>query len=142
MTDEGDSVTVDESVADDDARALTRAVTELTRVVTSLDELLRRDYPKRSEIERRFTSKGTTRRAIMWAVVVAIGTVIGCFAISTGAYAVCFTGVDNPGICSVVPGYQDRIDRRDEINEVDRLNELRIDRLERELGLQEMEPEE
>lgn len=49
-------------MAEDDARELTRAVNNLTRVVTNLDELLRRDYPKRAEIERRFTSKQQSRR--------------------------------------------------------------------------------
>ena len=52
-------------MAEDDARELTRAVNNLTRVVANLDELMRRDYPKRAEIERRFVSKQSSRRSMV-----------------------------------------------------------------------------
>lgn len=53
----------------DGARELTRAVTNLTRVVSNLDELLRRDYPKRAEIERRYMSKQASRRLVTQGIV-------------------------------------------------------------------------
>lgn len=64
----------------DSARELTRAVNNLTRVVTNLDELLRRDYPKRAEIERRFVSKQSSRRqALQFVVIILIIAMLGVY---------------------------------------------------------------
>ena len=59
-------------MVDDTARDLTLAVNNLTRVVTNLDELLRRDYPKRTEIDRRFVSKQVARRMIAQGVILVL----------------------------------------------------------------------
>lgn len=57
---------------EDTARELTQAVNNLTRVVTNLDELLRRDYPKRTEIERRFMSKQESRRLFIQGLILVL----------------------------------------------------------------------
>lgn len=79
-------------MAEDDARELTRAVNNLTRVVTNLDELLRRDYPKRAEIERRFTSKQQSRRMfaqglVLIVIIAALGTY---FQVQSNQQETCF----------------------------------------------------
>lgn len=79
-------------MAEDDARALTQAVNNLTRVVTNLDELLRRDYPKRAEIERRFTSKQSSRRLVAQGLVLVlvVGLLSGWVAVQLGRQQGCF----------------------------------------------------
>lgn len=114
----------------DTAVELLEAVRRLTTVVAGVDQLLRDEYPKRTEIERRFVSKMQQNRHVARMLIVALLTVAGCYAFSTGLYAVCFVGQEDPGACSVVPGYQERIERRDEINKRDADLERRIKRLE------------
>ena len=78
-------------MAEDDARALTQAVDNLTRVVTNLDELLRRDYPKRAEIEHRYTSKQASRRIVQGlAIVLAIILLSAYFNVRLGQQQACF----------------------------------------------------
>lgn len=99
-----------------DARELTQAVNNLTRVVTNLDELLRRDYPKRAEIERRFLSKVESRKLMAKMVVIAFLVVLSSYATTTMAYASCYIGAENPRWCELMPGFDKRLDRFDDLN--------------------------
>lgn len=110
---------------------LTQAVRELNTSVSQLRQVLQDDYPKRTEIERRFISKLEQRKHLTRMTFVALVTVAGCYVTSTGAYAVCFVGDENPDICSVVPGYEDRLDRRDELNKQIQELQTKVRRLER-----------
>lgn len=117
----------------DDAETLTKIVGELNRNVVTLTKVLQDDYPKRTEIERRFQSRLDARKHLTRIILAMLITVVGCYAVSTGAYAVCFVGEDNPNGCRLLPGYEDRIDRRDEINRQNQLLNERISRLERQV---------
>lgn len=120
----------------DDEQTLVKAVTELTGVVRNLDQLLRDEYPRRSEVERRFVSKLAAQRNVTRMVLIGIITVISCYVINVGAYSVCFVGdLKNPTFCTWLPGYDERVDRSEEVNRIHREQSLRIERLERELGL-------
>ena len=114
----------------DTNEALTKAVRSLDDTLKKVDQRLSDDYPKRTEIERRFQSRLDARKHITRITFAALLTVVGCYGVSTGAYAVCFVGDDNPSGCSFLPGYQDRIERRDQINRDQRETNLRIKRLE------------
>lgn len=117
----------------DSNEVLTAAVNKLNNAVVELSQILRDDYPKRSEIESRFQSKLDSRKNVTRITVVALLTVFICYVTSTGAYSVCLVGEQNPSFCKLVPGYEDRIARRDQLDEQERLVNLRIDRLERRL---------
>lgn len=115
-------------------RDLIHAVKELNQTVISLRTLLSDEYPKRTEIERNFQSRLDARKHISRMVIVALVTVVGCYIMSVGVYASCFVGEESPSVCSLVPGYEERINRRNEINKKDQQFEQRIRRLEAQLG--------
>lgn len=102
---------------DDQTTLLIQAVSKLTVAVEKLDGLLRDEYPKRSEVERKFVSKGDRNKTIHWLVIGALITVMTCYGLTVGIYSKCFVGLDNPSVCNAVPGYDDRINRMDKINE-------------------------
>lgn len=109
-------------MADDQTPLLVEAVSRLVVAVEKLDNLLREEYPKRTEVERKFVSKLENQKVITKVILVALITVFGCYVTTVGAYSQCFVGNDSPKICQYVPGYDDRITRRDEID--NRLAEL------------------
>jgi hypothetical protein len=115
---------------------LTEAVRELTSATVSLRRLLADEYPRRSEVERRFVSKLAQQRYFSRMVVLALFVVISCYAISVGSYSVCFVGdLDNPGVCKLVPGYKERVERNKQVNLIHQGQDDRISRLERRAGL-------
>lgn len=101
---------------DDTAAELLEAVRNLTTVVMGVDQLLRDEYPKRSEVERKFVTKMQQKTHVTRMVVVALVTVVGCYAMSSGVYAACFVGQENPSVCQFAPGYDERKERSREID--------------------------
>ena len=92
---------------------LLAAVRALTIAVERLEKTLHDEYPKRSEIERRFvteeSSKKRRNRAIGLVVVFVISTVILSYIVTVSTISTCFLGNSSlgqpPHICSVLPGY-------------------------------------
>lgn len=124
---------------------LLSAVIELTRVVKSLENTLKTEYPKRREIEENYSSKKELRKrrnqfiifvvlAIVCSYLLAVVTISGCF-LSTGVRE-----GHAASVCSALPGYHDTSQRSNHItHQFERLlkktdhNERRIERLERKL---------
>lgn len=119
------------------------AITELRSAITALHELIDREYPRRSELERDFTSRQTSQKR--WLLVVAllpISLIISYFA-SVTTISTCFlgkieVGSKPPAVCRVIPGYTASIERNNLlIEQFERLisitenNERRIKKLEK-----------
>ena len=104
-------------MSDDQTPLLVQAVSKLTVAVEKLDNLLRDEYPKRTEVERNFVTKLENQKVVAKFLVVALITVLGCYVFTVGAYSQCFVGDESPGVCKYVPGYDERVERRDQINE-------------------------
>lgn len=104
-------------MADDQTPQLVEAVSQLTSSVRRLDKLLRDEYPKKSELRENYVSKLENQKVITKVILVALIAVLGCYVTTVGAYSQCFVGNESPGVCQYVPGYEDRIDRRDEIDQ-------------------------
>lgn len=96
---------------------LVNAVTKLTDAVKSLDTLLRDEYPKRSEVERTFVTKLENQKIVTKVILVALISVLGCYVMTIGAYSQCLVGEESPGFCVYVPGYEERVERRDYIDD-------------------------
>lgn len=112
-------------MASEQTPLLVQAVSKLTAAVEKLDRLLRDEYPKRSEIQEKYVSKFENQKVVTKVVLLALITVIGCYVFTIGSYSQCLVGEDSPGICKYVPGYEERIIRRDEIDsKIDRLDQL------------------
>lgn len=93
-----------------EASELVNAVEELTKVVVALNTLLERDYPKREEIEQKFTSRQNSRKRLMAVVIGGISAIIISYFFSISTVVYCFHDGE-PGnryrpICSVFPGYE------------------------------------
>lgn len=123
-------------------RDLLTAVERLTTVVNNLDTTLRNDYPKRVEVERRFTTKKATRARVKVLVATIAGSVIASIFVTTGTISTCFLGgVQHgiyPQICSIMPGYSSATQENDVVRKkfydmLDQLkvNQKEIDRLKR-----------
>jgi cytochrome c-type biogenesis protein CcmH/NrfG len=103
-------------MADDEKSLLVHAVSKLTVAVERLDTLLREEYPKRTEVEKKFVTKLQNQKVVVRLILVALIAVLGCYVFTIGSYSQCLVGDESPSICEFVPGYQERIDRRDEID--------------------------
>ena len=105
-------------MTNDHTPLLIEAVSRLTTAVEKLDLLLRTEYPKREEIEGKYVSKLENQKVVTKVILLALITVIGCYVFTIGSYSQCLVGNDSPGgICKYVPGYQERIDRRDIVDQ-------------------------
>lgn len=124
--------------------ALREAIAELHTVVKALQELIEREYPRREEIEHRFTAKSTSRKR--WWAVVALIPIMGIVSAVTTITTVStcflrnFEGKEPPAVCSVMPGYQQTLDRNNRLIrnfttliETTEKNERQIKKLQREL---------
>lgn len=122
---------------EDSAETLTAAVVQLTSVVEALRVLLTNEYPKRTEVERRFVTRLSNQRHTTRLIILALVTVIACYALTVGSYSACFVGETgtNPGICKIVPGYKDRVARSNEVDRIHQNQNLRIMRIEKRLHL-------
>lgn len=129
---------------------LLAAVKELTDVVKKLDTTLA-DYPKRHEVEERFATKDESHaRAYKYlllglvfvlmsffaSIIVTVGTVSTCF-ISTSA-----RNGEATSACKLLPGYTDAQSENQQLIkdfklllEQPKLNDRRLNRIEKELGL-------
>ena len=91
---------------------LAGAVKELTEVVRGLQQMIREDYPKRSEIEETFVTKyGIRKRRRQYAVLVIIA-IIGSYFWTMGTVSYCFlqgqgTVTESKSYCYILPGYGD-----------------------------------
>lgn len=98
----------DSAISRHDAELL-EAVKNLTTVVQALDTTLKEDYPKRSELERKYvTYQQVKQRRIQIAAATVIAIALSYFfAVSTVTY--CYhggqAGQNYKPVCSIFPGY-------------------------------------
>jgi hypothetical protein len=102
---------------DEQTALLIQAVSRLTVAVEKLDGLLREEYPKRSEVEHKFLSKGEGKRFIIKVMVSALIAVFVSWVVTVGSYSKCLTGDENPSVCRYVPGYEQRIQDKKEFEQ-------------------------
>lgn len=120
-------------------QTMQQAADELHAAAVALTELIKREYPSRREVERRFVSKANnTKRAIWMGVFVLISSMLS-FVFTVATVSGCFLGGDDdrPALCSALPGYTETEQRREEVNKlfrelvkITRSNDERISRLE------------
>ena len=127
------------------------AVRQLTEVVTRLETTLREEYPKRAEVERKFTTKKESmERRRQWIITLTLMFAISLF-LSVGVTATtvsyCFLTEDArlgqaPVGCEVIPGYaeaqkrnKDVLAQFEDLLRQPAINDRRLDRIERELGI-------
>lgn len=134
----------------DDDRLIT-AVKELTSVVRHLEETLG-EYPKRAEVEKRFTTKREAviriRQTTTLMAIFGFVALLFSFATSTGTVSYCFLSPESregnaPQVCNIIPGFestqkeQGKFRRKFErMLEQPAVNDMRLDRIEKELGIQ------
>lgn len=112
---------------DDQTALLIQAVSRLTVAVEKLDGLLRDEYPKRAEVEHKFFSKGEGKRFAVKVAVSAIVAILVSWVVTVGSYSSCLVGNNNPGVCQYIPGFNQRIQDKENINK-------RIDNLEKQIS--------
>jgi hypothetical protein len=114
---------------DDQTTLLIQAVSKLTVAVEKLDGLLRDEYPKRAEVEHKFLSKGEGKRFVIKLTISAFVAVFVSWIVTVGSYSNCLVGSDNPSVCKYIPGYNQKIEDKDNLN--DRISNLenQIDQL-------------
>ena len=122
----------------DKVDSLGNDVRALSGDVRKLIELMNKDYPRRGEVERRFVTKFSQQKFLIkvLAAIVIAGTVI--FAGTIGSFSLCLVGDSNPGICKIVPGYDERVERRDLVDKWNEKQDRKIARIEKQLGLKPM----
>lgn len=96
---------------------LVEAVRDLTQVVKALDILLREEYPKRTEVERRFVSRKTASRRAWTVIALILATVVASYFFSIGTVSYCFLGntVDPPAYCNIMPGYNHAVKKNNRL---------------------------
>lgn len=119
---------------------LLTAVQSLTFETRKLHDLLQSEYPKRGEVERKFVSKLQQQRLVIRLLLgIALLTLL-TFVGTIGSFSVCLVGDNNPGFCKAVPGYNDRIDRRTEIDNKNARQDRELERLLKRLDLNPLKP--
>ena len=94
---------------------LLESVNKLRGGVVALTNVLEEDYPKREEVERRFTKKKTFYRGLGLAALMFVIGVVASYFVTFSTLSVCFLTADqNPsGVCKVIPGYEESLARND-----------------------------
>lgn len=98
-------------------KTMQEAARELHLAVVALRELIAREYPSRREVERRFVSREQQQKR--WAVtfvLIVIASILS-FVTTVATVSGCFLGdQEKPGVCRILPGYQNHFDRRERID--------------------------
>lgn len=85
------------------------AVQELNRSVKALERTLHNDYPKRAEVEHRFSTKNSAHVRVVAFVMSLVLAIIGSFFVTVSTISYCFLGGaetgNPPPICNSLPGY-------------------------------------
>lgn len=127
------------------APELLKSVNDVRVGISALVKVLEDEYPKREEVERRFTKKKTFYRVILFGVAMFVTSIIAAYFVTFTTLSVCFlTPNQNPnGVCSIIPGYSESLARNDtllhrfeNLIEVTQKNEKRIAELEAQLKSQ------
>lgn len=105
-------------------QTMQEAARELHSAVIALKELIERDYPDRSEVESRFMSKGQGKRRWYVVLVLILVSMFLSFVTTTATISTCFLGgggkdgLSHPGICRILPGYEDTIHQNKQLLKV------------------------
>lgn len=130
---------------------LLTAVRSLTTVVSRLEKTLVEDYPKRAELDRKFESReevsGRRRRWALTMFVGVIGATFIGFGVTISTVSTCFLTADArdgraPKACNALPGFKDASAEQkrlrtafEDLLEQPAINDKRIDRIEKLLGI-------
>jgi hypothetical protein len=125
-------------------KTLKDLIVETHAAIVLLRELIDREYPDRAEVERRFTRKGESNRKLAFGLVLMFITVVLSYFMTVTTISSCFLGGAEHGrACNVLPGYKESVNRNNdlikqfiELQRRSMKNERRIDRLEKEAGIQ------
>lgn len=99
------------SADDPTGQALLTAVQNLTRVVEVLQQTLKEDYPKRSEIEKDFPTKASLVKSRKQAALIIAVAIFASSIITMGSVSYCFLQGKVYTACRVIPGYSATVDR-------------------------------
>lgn len=120
---------------------LVEAVSNLTVTVRKLDELLRNDYPKRQEIERRFLSKQESTQRIRLVLILALipifVSIFASIAFTLTTVSGCFLNGRPSSACKFIPGFEEAQQRNErligefqKLQQTTQTNQARIEELE------------
>jgi hypothetical protein len=118
-------------------KELLQAVNKLSDVVRLLDATMKRDYPKRVELQN-YLSKREGRKRIQYFAAAAVVATVLSFFVTVSSVNYCFlNGVPEPGerdICQVFPGWEESFDNNRRFTDLINNNQQRLDELERKVG--------
>jgi hypothetical protein len=118
-------------------KELLQAVNKLSDVVRLLDATMKRDYPKRVELQN-YLSKREGRKRIQYFAAAAVVATLLSFFVTVSSVNYCFlNGVPEPGerdICQVFPGWEESFDNNRRFTDLINNNQQRLDELERKVG--------
>lgn len=91
---------------------LLSAVQELRQSVQDLSAAVEREYPKRAEVEDRFTTKESAKRRFLLFIVIVIVSLSASYFVTISTVSACF--LDRPphvDACGLIPGFEESEDR-------------------------------
>lgn len=115
-----------------EGEALLSAVQNLTKVVDALRKTIEDDYPKRRELEQKYTTKTVAKRRLRQTAFVLVAAIIASYFLSISTASYCFLQ-SNPKdrfYCHIMPGYSASQDRAEHFRKKIAEQEARIKRLE------------
>ena len=117
---------------------LLEAVKKLSRVVHQLDDTMKRDYPKRLELQQDYLTKQEGRKRVKMFALAAVVSTLASFFITVSSVNYCFlNGVPEPGerdVCKVFPGWEQSFDNNRRFTDLITRNQERLTDLERKVG--------
>lgn len=109
-------------------KTIQEAARELHLAVVAMRELIEREYPSRREVERRFISRESQEKRVAVAVVLIVLAAMVSFVMTVSTVSGCFLGEDDgrPGVCEILPGYDNHMARRERVEQEHENMRLRI----------------
>lgn len=98
------------------------------------------DYPKRQEVHEKYVSRRESRQRLVLVFAFAAISLVFSYFVTISTVSTCFLGGDGnyPGLCKMIPGYEEAQTKNDEILqqfrhlvEMTERNDKRLDRIER-----------
>lgn len=116
-----------------------RAARELNAAVLALQELIRREYPSRREVERRFLSKESQSKRWVIVLVLVVMSAMISFISTVTTVSSCFLQPPSQtaAACNLMPGFKETqrrnqqiIDNFNQLDKITKKNTNRLDELE------------
>lgn len=97
------------------------------------------DYPKRAEVHEKYVSRRESRQRLVLVLTFAVISLVFSYFVTISTVSTCFLGGDGeyPGLCKLIPGYEEAQQQNDDILKqfrelivITRRNDQRLDRIE------------